>query len=252
MDFICNICATPVTGCPIERIDREVSSCPTYGSTVRSRCIIHLLSTALFGRSISLPDFPDDPSIIGIGLSDWLGFSETLARKIGYINTFSHQEPFFDISRPVAIERRHTCDFIISSDVFEHVAPPISNAFLSALELLKPNGHLILTVPFTLDAETIEHFPYLHDYRIVQFGDQFVVLNRTKDGRYMLHENPIFHGGPGTTLEMRLFCRSDLEKQLSAAGFSDIQVRNDDAPQWGIIHKCQWSLPIIAKRPAST
>jgi predicted SAM-dependent methyltransferase len=252
MDFICNVCATSVTRVPIERIDREIPSCPMCGSSVRFRSIIHLLSTALFGHSIPLPDFPDDPSIIGIGLSDWLGYSKPLARKIGYINTFFHKKPFLDISQPVSIERRNTCDFVISSDVFEHVSPPVSNAFRGAFDLLKPSGHFILTVPFTLDSETIEHFSELHDYRIVQIGDEFVVHNETKDGRFMLHENPIFHGGTGTTLEMRVFCRSDLEKHLSAAGFSDIQVCNDDAPRWGIIHKCQWSLPIITKRPVST
>jgi SAM-dependent methyltransferase len=248
MDFTCNICSTEITGCPIENIDREISSCPQCGSTVRFRSIVHLASVVLFGRSMALPQFPVDHTIVGIGLSDWPGYAEPLARKFNYTNTFFHQPPFFDIAEPIG-DRAATCDFVISTEVFEHVSPPVSRAFTGAFNLLKPGGHLILTVPFSNNPTTVEHFPDLHDYRIIQFGDEYVLVNRAKDGRYALHQDLVFHGGPGTTLEIRIFGRADLQTHLAEAGFTDIQIFGDDVPQWGILHKHPWSLPIVARRP---
>src|SRR5262249_4937635 len=98
--------------------------------------------------------------------------------------------------------------------------------------------------------QTIEHYPELHDYRVVQFGSEYVVLNRTKHGKYIVHQKPVFHGGPGATLEMRIFCRDGLLRQLERAGF-ECNVRADNAPQWGIIHKVPWSLPILARKKAT-
>ena len=179
MDFTCNICETKNSGCPIEKIDREISSCRKCGSTVRFRSIIHLTSVALFGRSLALPEFPADPTIVGIGLSDWAGYAASLEAKFAYTNTYYHQPPLLDIAEPVG-ERAKTCDFVISTDVFEHVAPPVQRAFTGAFDLLKPGGHLILTAPFTNEPATIEHFPNLHDYRIVSLCRRHVLVNRTK------------------------------------------------------------------------
>jgi hypothetical protein len=249
LDFVCNVCGTEVSDCPLDAIDREVPSCPSCQSTVRFRSIVHLLSLALFKRSMPLPGFPRDRAIVGLGLSDWEGYANPLSDKFSYSNTYFHAPPYLDISQPVD-DRAMTCDFLISTEVFEHVAPPVARAFRHAFELLRPGGHLVLTVPFTNAPETAEHFPELHDYRIVQFDDDYVLVNRTADGRYTLHEKLCFHGGPGTTLEMRVFCRADLIRQLSEAGFVGIQVMDTDAPEWGILHKCPWSLPLLAQRPS--
>jgi SAM-dependent methyltransferase len=249
MDFTCNVCGTKVTGCLLENIDREIQSCPQCHSTVRFRSIVHILSMALYQRSIPLPGFPKNLNLIGLGLSDWPGYAEPLARKFNYTNTYFHQPPHLDISMPVS-DRAATCNFVIATEVFEHVSPPVSRAFTSAYNLLKPGGHLILTVPFTYNnPSTVEHFPDLHDYRIIQFNEEYVLVNRKRDGRYALHENLIFHGGPGTTLEMRLFCWADLEQHLTDAGFTNVQIFGDDVPEWGILHKHPGSLPILAMRP---
>lgn len=248
MNFQCNVCGVEVKGCPIENIDREIASCPECHSTVRIRSIIHCLSMALFKRSILLPEFPVDAEIVGIGLSDSLGYAIRLAKKFSHTNTYYHQEPFFDICAPVG-DRRASCDFLISSDVFEHVAPPAQTAFQHAFEVLKPGGVLILTVPFTNEAETIEHFPDLYDYRVIQFINEYVLVNRAVDGQYTLYRNLVFHGGPGSTLEMRVFCRRALLRHLADAGFIEVQILDKDVPEWGILHKHPWSLPILAKRP---
>ena len=248
LNFTCNVCGMNIAECPIDTIDREVSSCWNCRSTVRFRSIVHLLSMALFLRSIPLPLFPRDPAIVGLGMSDWVGYAEPLAEKFSYTNTYFHQPPFLDISAG-AVERAQTCDFVISTEVFEHVAPPVERAFSHTFDLLKPGGYLILTVPFSNTPTTLERFPDLHDYRIIQFGEDYVLVNRTKDGRYALHDKLCFHGGPGTTLEMQIFCRQDLIKHLTNAGFTDVQVFGDDVPQWGILQKHPWSLPILARRP---
>ena len=138
-------------------------------------------------------------------------------------------------------------DFIISSDVFEHVPPPSITAFKGAINLLKPGGALILTVPFSNEEETIEHFPDLNDYKVVQFqDDEFILVNRDVNGGYKVYENLVFHGGPGTTLEMRVFCRKDITQKFKDAGFQTFEYFDSDVSQYGILHKVNWSLPMLA------
>ncbi|UFS73439.1 methyltransferase domain-containing protein [Tardiphaga sp. 37S4] len=251
MDFKCNVCGHMAKGIPVETIDREVPSCSQCGSSVRFRSIVHLLSLSLFGRSMALPDFPVSPQITGIGLSDWDGYAVPLADKFDYTNTYYHQEPFFDICKPVG-DRNASCDFLISTEVFEHVPPPAQIAFQHALDVLKPGGVLILTVPFTNEEQTKEHFPELHNFEIVRFADDYVMVNRSRDGGHTLHENLVFHGGPGTTLEMRVYSRAALQRHLDDAGFVNTQFFEQDVPEWGILHKHPWSLPILARRSGST
>jgi len=80
MDFVCNVCAAEVTACPDEIVDRDIPSCPKCNSTIRFRGVIHLLSLALYGRSMPLPSFPAEKTIAGLGLSDWEIYAERLAR----------------------------------------------------------------------------------------------------------------------------------------------------------------------------
>jgi SAM-dependent methyltransferase len=163
--FRCNICGGECAA-PAAALQREVPSCPSCGSTVRTRGIIHLLTTELFGKSIALPDLPQRPDIAGIGLSDSEGYASRLAKKLDYCNTFLLAEPRVDIAGvPPELSARY--DFLIASDVFEHVAPPVSRAFVNARRLLKPGGVFVFSVPFSLAPDTAEHFPELHDYRLV-------------------------------------------------------------------------------------
>lgn len=180
-------------------------------------------------------------------MSDWDGYAVPLANKFSYTNTFLHCPPFYDVSRGDEA-RNSTCDFVIATEVFEHVVPPANRAFINAFDLLKSGGHFIFTVPWTTALHTVEHFPNLHEYRIVRFDDDFVMVNRTKDGTYEVHSDLVFHGGPGETLEMRLYCRSDLESILAEVGFTDIRIFGEDHLEFGIINKHPWSLPILARK----
>lgn len=247
VSFRCNVCGAACR-CQASSLGRETASCDGCGSTVRMRAVVHLLSQGLFGESLALPDFPRRKDLRGVGLSDWDEYARRLADRLDYTNTYYHQEPRLDITR-IEPGAEHSCDFIISTDVFEHVEPPVSLAFDGARRLLKPGGLLVLTVPFITETEqTLEHFPELHDWQLVQRDDgEYVVRNRRRDGTAEEFPIPVFHGGPGTTLEMRVFSRVSLLRCLSAAGFSDVRVADEPVPEFGIHWQVNWSLPIVAR-----
>lgn len=249
LDFCCNICGSENRDVPVERIDREVSSCATCGSTVRMRSIAHLLGIALHGAGTPIPRWTADPTIRGIGLSDWHEFASRLATKVDYTNTFFHAEPFLDICNPPA-DRTGTLDFLIASEVFEHVPPPPARAFAASAMLLKPGGWLVLTVPFTNEPETREHFPDLADYRIVEIGGERILVNRRGPGDIDVRTGLVFHGGAGETLEMRVFARPALLRHLEEAGFASATVMEENHPPAGILHRHPWSLPILARKAA--
>jgi SAM-dependent methyltransferase len=214
------------------------------------RSIIHALSITLFGQSLALPDFPLRPDIRAVGLSDWDGYASPLALKLNYQNTFYHQEPRLDIMS-IAPELEDTLDILISTEVFEHVPPPVSTAFQNSFRLLKPHGTLILTVPYLLKSDPVEHFPDLNEYEIRNENGKFVLHNTTRDGQKQIFENLVFHGGPGQTLEMRIFSLDWLMSELKNAGFEEIRILSTPNFEHGIFFKEQWSLPLTARKPAA-
>ena len=54
--------------------------------------------------------------------------------------------------------------------------------------MLKPGGVIVFTVPFGTKPKTIEYYPELFDYRIVEEKGQWTLHNRTADGRYQKDE----------------------------------------------------------------
>ena len=246
LQFTCNICNRD-NEVALAALDREKRSCAHCGSSVRTRAMIHLLSMALFDESLAIDEFPVSPRLRGIGLSDWPGYANRLPHKLGYVNSYYHQEPKLDITA-VPPQRFETCDFLISTDVFEHVLAPVSAAFEGAYALLKPGGVMIFSVPFTNRGhETLEHFDALHDFEVIEDADAYRLVNRRADGRVDTYRGLKFHGGPGATLEMRLFCRESLLSELRRAGF---QVEFFDYPveHRGIIWQQSWSVPLLARK----
>ena len=243
--YRCNICDSTCMS-RLAQLSREERSCWRCGSTVRMRAIIHLLSMELFGQSLTITEFPTRPDIKGIGLSDWDGYAVRLACKLGYTNTYYHQQPMLDITC-VDPALAGTMDFVIASDVFEHVAPPVSMAFDNVRRLLKPNGVLILTVPYTLERQTREHFPELYRFEVMQERGRYLLRNTTKDGEAQVFDNLVFHGGPGSTLEMRVFCEAVLLDHLKKSGFAQIKVHRQPCFGFGVVWLQDWSLPITAR-----
>ncbi len=207
VDFTCNICGARRHALTTE-LDREIVSCEC-GSTVRMRSVIAALSVSLFGKSLTMAEFPTRDEVVGPGMSDWVGYASRLTEHLSYTNTFYDQEPRFDLAQPVPNELVGSCDFVICSDVIEHMPSPYQIGLAHCLDLLKPGGYLILTVPMKPEGTTDEHFPDLFDFRIVEFGQDRVLVNRTRSGSYQVFDNLIFHGGPGFTLEMRVLSIPD-------------------------------------------
>ena len=248
VDFLCNICGRRNLGVPREQAEnREYQSCAHCHSSLRMRSLMHLLGTELFGSPRALGAFPVDKRIRGIGMSDWEGYAGTLARVFDYRNTFYHQEPRLDIA-DIAESEAGKYDFLISSDVFEHIPPSLlDRAFANSRRLLKPGGVFVFTAPFARGSQTREHFPRLHDFRIVEEGGKHVLLNTTVDGEQERFDDLVFHGGEGMTLEMRMFAEDDLLRRLRAAGFSRAAVRADPATHFGINWPIDHSLPMVAR-----
>ena len=243
IDFRCNICGSS-NSIAFAALQREQPSCPQCGSTVRDRAMVHLLTSELLGRSVVLPDMPRPLDLRGIGLSDSTTYAESLSRKFAYTNTHFDAEPMLDIAN-VAPEHYALYDFIIASDVFEHVAPPVARAFTNARRLLKSGGVLIFSVPFMLAGDTIEHFPELHDYRLTELPEGWRLENRTADGRHQTFTDLVFHGGVGATLEMREFSLTSLEREFAAAGFSRMRVAGEVFLPHGIYWPKPWSVPMV-------
>ena len=184
-----------------------------------------------------------------IGMSDIDDFAAPLALKFSYTNTFYHKPPMFDVTRPdPALEGKF--DFIISSEVLEHVPDPVAPTFETLYRMLKPDGVLFLTVPYSLDATTEEHFPELHDFAVTALRDQWVLVNRTREGRLQTYDNLVFHGGPGSTLEMRVFNEATIRTLLRDAGFRTVRIAGESCAEFGIVPDDPWSLPIAARKGA--
>ncbi|MBZ5575191.1 MAG: class I SAM-dependent methyltransferase [Acidobacteriia bacterium] len=252
------------------------------------------MSRELFGRSLPVFDFPRRQSVMGLGLSDLDALADHLTKKFSYRNTYYDRAPRFDIrfdDSPIG-----DLDFLISSEVFEHVEPPAGQAFRNSARLLKPSGFLLLTVPWVYDGipenalpdlydwklaqedgrwvivnrspagnvqryddlvfdgrpgpclgSTREHFPNLLDWRLLEANGAQILENHPLNGGVERFENLTFHGGSGLVLEMRLFTRGGLQRELSSAGFRSIEFEEEECPAFGIVFPYTWSRPIIAR-----
>jgi SAM-dependent methyltransferase len=245
----CNVCGQANFGDPT-LFTRETGACLKCKATVRMRGAVYALSLGLFGRPLAIPDFPKPNQFTGVGLSDWEGYAHRLKKRIAYRNTFLHRPPFLDVANPPA-DLAGKYDFLISIDVFEHIPPPVGRAFRGAAQLLKPGACLVLSVPYTLDDSTVEHFPELDQFEVVEALGGFCLVNRRRDGKLEVFDGLCFHGGPGHTLEMRLFSKSDVLSHLAAAGFGEVEIISEDLA-WGIHYDNDCSHTILARKTSQT
>jgi SAM-dependent methyltransferase len=245
--FTCNVCSArnPLLSRPFQR---EEPSCSGCGSSVRVRGLLYALSKELLGAGLVLDDFPRVRSIAGLGLSDASFYSERLREKLDYRNTFYDREPRLDLLNPGAGDIGRY-DFVLASEVFEHVPAPAERAFSSAMQLLKPNGVLIFTVPYSLDPSTVEHFPAIGQFGLAEVGGRTVLVNRSPEGKLDATDDVRFHVGcAGPAPEFREFSEAGLRATVDAAGLSEFRIYSGDYPEFGIVQAEAWSLPMAARR----
>lgn len=251
--FVCNICGAENKAVRFTDLDRETGRCNACGSVVRLRSLAHLLGLHLFGEPLPIREWPENHDIVGYGVSDWPVFGRHFGSKITYVNTQFDPEvaastPVMDVTRPPRAWQK-TADFVICSEVLEHVAPPVQLAFDGLFSLLKPGGRLIFSVPYLFD-QTIEHFPDLYNWSIEQAeGQPRRLVNVTRENDGQIFDNLCFHGGGTAVLEMRVFGFDDLKARLRAAGFVRIHAAATPYKPFGIRFARKWSLPIVAQRP---
>lgn len=250
LDFKCNITGDNVSY-KISDISLGREGIAYQGGNSRIRSIIYMLSHKLFGKSLCLNEFPNLKHMKALGMSDNHLLASKLSNIFDYMNTFYHTEPYLDIYN--CSDYYDKSDFIISSDVFEHLSPypGLDIAFQNLYKILKKDGFIIFTVPFIYSDETKEHYPNLYDYKIIMKDNKYIMYNTTKDGKSEIFDNLIFHGGPGSTLEMRLFCQKDLINRFNKAGFKKItflDIDNINIRDHGIYWENKCSLTMLIEK----
>ena len=164
-----------------------------------------------------------------------------------YTNTFLDEPPKLDITA-VPPSRRGTVDVLISSDVLEHVMFPIADALRGMFDCLVPGGHLVLTCPYRKRGPSTEHFPWVRSYRVTETG---IVVGADADGLELKLEDPVFHGGSGKTLEMRMLSLAVLVQELRTIGFDPIDVLDEPVPGLGIFPTDEMGV-LVCRRPEGT
>ena len=213
--YICNICGAKNFLREEDNLAVPGPICSGCHSSVRFRKIAHVIAEKVFGGPEEL-FLHGENTLRGIGLSDAWPYARVLEKQPYYKNTFYHKEPYLDVMR----DNSTYCelDYLISSDVFEHTPPPAEKPFNVVHGFLKPGGKFILSVP-TIETY-LEHFPDLHDYEVIAIEGGFLLANATAGGQLQVFRNLRFHGGPGSTLEMRVYSIDAVERNLELAGFS--------------------------------
>lgn len=243
--FTCNLCGRVSS---VSRdFHREGGACSHCGSNVRFRALMYALSELLYGKPLALTEFVANKDFKAMGLSDAPHYATKLAERFDYTNFFYHTEPFLDICN-IGTSANNQYDLLVSSDVYEHVPPPRHIAFVNSWHLLKPDGVLLLTVPYTGLPKTIEHYPTLYQYKIISDDKGKLLVNRLRDQTFEVYDNLTWHGGEGSTLEMRIFCESDLLKILVDTGFKDVKIWKEDMPRFGILQAHQGGSFVITAR----
>ncbi len=214
----CGICGHQAV-IPEQHDLRDSKSCAACGSTLRFRNIIGALGAGL-SMSGPLSKWPQRKEVSGIGITDAGVYANFLADVFSYKNTFYHKDPRIDITAKPESDKINSFDFIICSDVLEHVIGPISQALDGLAQMLRPGGFVIITVPLKQGA-TIEHYPGLVSFNVNSRRTRSREIELCfESGRRELDPKPIFHGGDGATLELRVIGLSDLRHEIEASGLT--------------------------------
>lgn len=231
------------------QITRESPTINGYNS--RERCLIYCLIKKLNLKPNIFSKIQENKNIKGIGISDNNNLAQILYNKFNYTNTFFHKKPYLDIYNTKDILHYTNLDFIICSEIFEHISPypGLFVAFNNLNKMLCKNGVLIFSCPYNLN-EHKEHFPTLYKYTLSNSDNQIVLNNTRIDGTEEKFTNLIFHGGDGSTLEMRQFSKQSIYNYLIDSGFYNITFHpvDEDMNKHGIFWESSCSLIVTANK----
>mgnify|MGYP000968434129 CR=1 FL=1 len=132
------------------------------------------------------------------------------------------------------------------ADIPDEIRDELWDRYREAIAPLRDGGKLIFTVPFEHEGEPVEHFPELHDWTLAEHAGRWTLTNVTRDGVTQTFDDLVFHGGPGSTLEMRVFSRSSVARAFLDAGFARVRYADDTWLPFGIHWPEPWSVPIVA------
>lgn len=206
----CAMCGCALTTAPHHR---EITVCEHCGSTPRFCGLALAINRVVWGDTgVPLRERPRG-DVTAIGISDDPNLAGVLGRKLAYVNTWFHQEPQLDICSPDL--RYADLGLIVCSDVIEHTLEPPVVPLTNLYAMLRPGGRLILTAPTFRMPATIEWYGGAQEIEI----DGDVVLWRNRRGELYVDNSPVFHGGFGSVLEMRLISHDELLATARAIGF---------------------------------
>lgn len=232
LSFRCNLCGHR-TSYARSLITREGRTCGWCGSSLRFRAVMDQVSRHVMGEDAAARDFPVNTELSGLGFSDTEIYARYLRRATDYTNSWFHRAPRRDLMHLASFQGK-TYDFLICSEVLEHVNRPVEKAFENLYALLRPGGVLVLSVP-TQTGATIEHFPEMTELSVKAERRGWSLQGRTLSGEEFKSTKLTFHGGPGSTLEMRIFGRESIDSALREAGFVDVSELLVENPGYGLV-----------------
>lgn len=181
---------------------RETLTCPTCHCNSRMRFVIDYMKRQDREKTLFLYEYVTQtyrelkkyfPNITG---SEYLGDTFQSGQVVdGILHQDAMQLSFAD----------ETFDFIVSNDVFEHVADAAA-ALREAWRCLKDNGHILVSIPVFKDRE--------QSVRRTVMGEEGKVIHLLP---------PVYHGNPLSTDGALVFTDFgwDFIKEMKAAGFRD-------------------------------
>ncbi len=215
----CNICGYDGSFIRKEN-ERESMICKNCSSSSRLRAVMYILGTCLGISRLPVVAWAKDKEIRILESSGRGPYPMMLKEKFDYYNT--EYDPASELmKRPFTAYAdfqslaydEGVFDYVIASDVFEHVRED-AKGFSEIFRVLKKGGAFILTVPYNHEWEQTLT-------RVKVEGDKDIELLP-----------PEYHGGGGQTLAYRTYGR-DLPDRLRSFGFS-VALLNFDAPQLAI------------------
>jgi hypothetical protein len=211
---------------------RELGRCVGCGLNARLRGVIVALSLEIYG-DLACPlierDMRKDVRVLGI--SDNEEYATLLTSKFEYLNTFFHREPYLDICDIECCARYQENRVVICSDVIEHSRLGPMAVIRNQLTMLAQGGVIILSAPtFEMD-DSIEWYGALRSYSVEGNGDRPRLRWVNLRGQEFLDPDPIFHGGAGAAVELRLLSHGQV---LAIAPYLGAEARTlEFDPCWG-------------------